>query len=55
MSNPERYFVEERRNGTFAVKGQGNERASRVVTTEAKAESSAHHLAERVSLDEFRE
>lgn len=48
MSNPHRYFVEERENGTIAVKGEGKEPAARVVTSETKANSLAHHFAGQI-------
>ena len=54
MPNPERYFVEERKNGTYAVKGQGNERATRVFGHEGRAESSAHHFAGRHGVVDFK-
>jgi hypothetical protein len=37
MPNPERYFVEERANGDFAVKGEGKKRAALVETSETAA------------------
>lgn len=32
MPNPHRYFVEERKDGEFAVIGEGNDRAARVLS-----------------------
>lgn len=45
MANPHTYFVDERKDGTIAVKGQGKERAARVFDKESKADSTAHHYA----------
>jgi hypothetical protein len=45
VTNPHRYFVEERENGTYAIKGEGKERAARVLTSESKADKMAHHFA----------
>jgi hypothetical protein len=56
MTNPHRYFVEERKNGDIAVKGQGNEKASRVLDEgkESKAKILAHHFAGRHGVVEFK-
>ena len=56
MANPHRYFVEERRDGTVAVKGQGKERAARVFEEgkESRADSKAHHFAGRHGVVEFK-
>lgn len=54
MPNPERYFVEERKDGTVAVKGEGNERASRVVELKTKADSLAHRFVGRHGVVEFK-
>jgi Uncharacterized protein conserved in bacteria (DUF2188) len=45
MSNPHRYFVDKRDDDTYAVKGEGNERASRLLSTMKQANSKAHHFA----------
>jgi Uncharacterized protein conserved in bacteria (DUF2188) len=47
MSLPERYFIHERADGSLAVKGQGNERASTVTNSRSEARREAHHLAHR--------
>jgi hypothetical protein len=54
MPNPSRYFVEERKNGTVAVKGEGKERPARVVSTEPHADRLAHHFAGRGGAVEFK-
>jgi len=56
MPNPHRYFVDERKNGTIAVKGQGKERAARVLEEgkNAKANSLAHHFAGSDGVVEFK-
>ena len=54
MSNPHRYFVEERNNGTIAVKGQGKERAARVVENMREAKTDAHHFAGPHGVVEFK-
>jgi hypothetical protein len=47
MANPYEYFVDERKDETFAVKGRGKQRAARVVNTELQADRLAHHFAGR--------
>jgi hypothetical protein len=47
MANPWEYFVDERKDETFAVKGRGKQRAARVVTSEGQANKLAHHFAGR--------
>jgi hypothetical protein len=47
MPNPQSYCIHERTDGKFAVTGHGNRRPSRVLSTELKAESKAHHLVGR--------
>jgi hypothetical protein len=55
MSNPHRYFVEERADGSVAVKGQGKDRAARVVSAEPSADKLAHHFAGRGGVVEFKD
>jgi hypothetical protein len=38
MSTPRHYFIEERRDGRFAVQARDGKRASRIVTTQEEAE-----------------
>jgi len=45
MSNPWEYFVDHRKNDTYAIKGRGKERAARVVDSLTEANSLAHHFA----------
>jgi hypothetical protein len=56
MANPHRYFVDERKDGTIAVKGQGKERAARVLEEgkDQKADRLAHHYAGRHGVVEFK-
>jgi hypothetical protein len=56
MTNPHRYFIEERKNGDIAVKGQGNEKASRVFDEgrDSKAKALAHHFAGPHGVVEFK-
>jgi hypothetical protein len=56
MANPHTYFVDERWDGTIAVKGQGKHRAARVLAKgkDEKAISLAHHFAGRPGVVEFR-
>ena len=54
MPNPDKYFVEEREDGTLAVKGQGKDKPARVVESETKAGSLAHHFAGRHGVVEFK-
>jgi hypothetical protein len=54
MTNPRRYFVEERKNGTIAIKGQGKERAARVVEKPQEAKAEAHHFAGPHGVVEFK-
>jgi hypothetical protein len=56
MTNSHRYFVEERKDGTIAVKGEGKERAARVLDegAGAKAEKLAHHYASDGGVVEFK-
>jgi hypothetical protein len=54
MANPHRYFVDGRQGETFAVKGQGKERAARVVSTEGRAIKLAHHFAGSEGVVEFK-
>lgn len=55
MSNPRRYFVEERKYETIAVKGQGKQRAARVVESDSKADKLAHHFAGSDGVVEFKD
>lgn len=54
MSNPHRYFVEQRDDGTIAVKGQGKEKAARVVEGMREAKADAHHFAGPHGVVEFK-
>ena len=56
MANPHRYFVEERKNGTIAVKGQGKKKAAELFDQgkEARAGSRAHHYAGPGGVVEFK-
>ena len=56
MPNAHRYFVEERKGGDIAVKGQGNEKATRVVPEgkESRAKTLAHHFAGPDGVVEFK-
>lgn len=49
MPLPRKYFIREREDEEkrFAVKGQGNKRASELTNSEGRAEREAHHLAKR--------
>ena len=54
MANPKKYFVEERADGTIAVKGQGKQRAARVVEKMPEAKADAHHFAGPHGVVEFK-
>jgi len=56
MPNPHRYFVEERKNGDIAVKGQGKERAAKLFDEgkESAATKRAHHFAGHDGVVEFK-
>lgn len=55
MPNPDRYFVETRKDETLAVKGEGKERAARVVSSETKAVRLAHHYVPKDGTVEFKD
>ena len=55
MPNPHRYFVEERKDETVAVKGQGKQRAARVVESDSQADKLAHQFAGPDGVVEFKD
>jgi hypothetical protein len=55
MPNPAKYFVEERENGDYAVKGERKKRAALVESSENLAERDAHHFAGRGGVVEFKD
>jgi hypothetical protein len=55
MPNAHVYLIEERKNGDFAVKGEGKKKAAVVKSTEPSADRSAHHLAGRTGVVECKD
>ena len=55
MPTPKLYFVEERKDGDFAVKGEHKDRPAIVTGNENSAERKAHHFAGRGGHVDFKD